>query len=336
MTASRNLAATRAANRLMIAQRAVSAARKQLAATTRPGHAPVIHSLSWERAKATLERHRTRLLAMPGVVGLGVSYRRTKGLRTGDTPCVTVFVKRKLGLGALRATGRPRVPASLVSSGGPRIPTDVVEFGQLSLHVNAGDGVGPGTISERGTLGTFAVDLDTSNVVALTAMHVIGGPDTTTPDPARVINSPSMPAPSSRRLGSLLRGSVNGVDAAAVSIDPPQSGSMNANGIGSVAGWRPLTNPGDVGTAVMMYGAETANLVYGRVVEPSISLPDYGLDDAILVDIPSINGDSGAAILDNDRLVLGLLVGESSTLGHRVFTPIASVLARLRCDIPSR
>jgi hypothetical protein len=56
------------------------------------------------------------------------------------------------------------------------------------------------------------------------------------------------------------------------------------------------------------------------------------LGQCIVAAIPAANGDSGAALVDSSRHVLGLLVGGSDTMN--AFSPIGDVLAALSCDIP--
>jgi hypothetical protein len=282
-----------------------------------------------------LEAHRERLLAIPGVVGVGLGYRTRRDAVVSHDPAVVVYVGRKMLPATLEKRGTPKVPRSLRSSTGHRVHTDVVAFGTLRRHVNAGSGLGPATADGMGTIGTFAVDIQYRVLVALTAMHVTGFEECP-PEPHVRIVSPSRFEGNPRPFGTVIEGTMSGIDAAKVSVGSPGSVDTNIREIGPVRGWRPLSQPGDRNTAVQMFGARTGRTVVGRIVEPSVELPAYRLDSAILVDIESKEGDSGAAIVDNEHLVLGLLVGRSSQLNNlRVFSPISRVLARLGCDIPS-
>jgi hypothetical protein len=84
-----------------------------------------------------------------------------------------------------------------------------------------------------------------------------------------------------------------------------------------------------------MFGAQS-RLVAGQIRNPSVDLPSENLADAILVNIPSVKGDSGAALVDSDNLVLGILVGRfNGPEGGAVFSPIGPVLDALGCDIPT-
>lgn len=334
MTRRRSPNVRAAAARAQDARLALASARQEPAARPPAGTAPVVHGRIVGPSKAALARHRDRLLAFPGVVGVGLGCRVRGGEADPGERCVTVYVRRKHSRALLDRENRQPLPRRVSDERRRRVGVDVVEFGRLVRQVRGGDDLGPGTIAERGTVGVVGVDLDTGLPVALTAMHVVGGGAVWAPDAGLVVESPSLQLPGHRRLGIVLRGTMTGTDAALIAVDPTIEASPTIAGVGPVAGWRPLLNPGDAGSAVTMAGAATGQPAYGRIVQPHLSLPAYGLSDAILVDIPSANGDSGAALVDRDHLVLGLLVGVSSALGHRVFTAIGSVVAALRCDIP--
>ena len=83
-----------------------------------------------------------------------------------------------------------------------------------------------------------------------------------------------------------------------------------------------------------MYGSTSGRQV-GYIIEPSVSLPAFNLEAAIIVDIVSADGDSGSAIVDSENLVLGFLVGRMIWNGFpaRVFSAAGLVLHTLGCDI---
>ena len=87
----------------------------------------------------------------------------------------------------------------------------------------------------------------------------------------------------------------------------------------------------------MVVGVAVAHVAaveqHGVIEHPFVVLPEFGLDGAILVHISSRKGDSGAALVDQQNLVLGFLVGASGSL--RVFCPAGMMLSRLGCDIPN-
>ena len=185
-----------------------------------------------------------------------------------------------------------------------------------------------------GTIGAIGRDTATGEPVVLTAMHV-SGLDIYPPGSAEAFVSPSVEQRSSALLGSLLRGTTNGIDAAAIAVTADRAVVNAVPGIGAIQGWRPVTATGDVNAFVQMRGAATGRVVYGKLLDPCASLPSFNLSSALLVDIQATEGDSGAGLLDNDRFLLGLLVGEATDLQNaKVFCPITSVLARLACEIP--
>lgn len=68
---------------------------------------------------------------------------------------------------------------------------------------------------------------------------------------------------------------------------------------------------------------------------PLVEMPGFNLDAAIVVrGFSSTEGDSGAALVDPENLVLGFLVGRT-TSGRRLFCPAGLVLTRLGCKIPT-
>jgi hypothetical protein len=104
--------------------------------------------------------------------------------------------------------------------------------------------------------------------------------------------------------------------------------------IGEIRGWRPISISGDRKALVRMVGT-SSGFHYGRVAEPYAYVPGTDLGGVILVDITSAAGDSGAALVDNQGYVLGLLIGElTSHPGWRAFSPISSILGTLNCNIP--
>lgn len=304
----------------------LATARRRVATLTRPSVAGPLYSRNWTPFLRALHLHAPALLADPQVVGFGVGYRWRGGAPT-DERCVNVYVRRKLARSTLRRNGRmlPR----FLEIGAARVPLDVVEFGRLQRLHQGGTSIGPTGSGRWGTLGTLA--LDEMGVVALTAMHVTGVTGSYPPG-----DGPAMAAPrGGPLLGRLIRGTDVGVDAAKISVEGPAEWSFEIAGVGPVHGWRPLNLEGDIGTTVRMYGA-VSGLVAGRIERTAVDLPDDGLENAILVQMPSDFGDSGAALVDNQNLILGLLAGKAPALnGVSVFSPIGPVLARLECDIPS-
>jgi hypothetical protein len=317
-----------AADAARIAKRLLHQARHRMSRAAKREGPGVIVDREWKAHRRALDASRERLRALPGVVGYGVG-RRKKGMLETEEPTVVVYVRRKLTPAELRRARGEAIPRSLPAGGKKQVATDIVELGDFERLVDAGCSIGPLGSTLRGTLGTFAEDDDTGRLVALTAMHVTGLGSAFPPGSEMRLCAPF----GGSVLGTLLRGTMQGVDAAKVAVDSPPPAST-IESIGQVRGWRPASVSGDQGTTVRMFGAES-RLLAGRIENPSADLPGENLTDAILVNLPTVKGDSGAAIVDNGNLVLGLLAGRfNGPGGEAVFSPIGPVLKALRCDIP--
>ncbi len=265
---------------LAVAKRELRAARRALARTTKPGAPAVVLPSSWQWAQRLVERRRHSLLRIPGVVGVGLGFKQTNGLDTGQ-PCVTVFVRRKVPEEALARVGSPAIPRSL-REGKRRLPVDVIALGCLRrhTHLTAGTSLGPREYAGRkrqGTLGAYA-RLPNGNAVGITAMHVTwyreyawqpGDPIEPMLHPSPLISG----AP--RRVGRLLRGTRHGIDAATFLTEPPTEPWNVLEGIGPIRGWRPTVYPGDKGTPVRMVGA-VSGYRRGILDHPAVIL--YGRD----------------------------------------------------------
>jgi hypothetical protein len=273
--------------------------------------------------------HREKLALIQTVVGVSVGFRRRAGQITKER-CVIVLVRRKHALSTLANRSIVRIPKSLRYGTGGRVSTDVIELGRLRESFVPGSLIGQRSMNRVGTLGTFATDPN-EGLVALTAMHVSG---LRSFDASSDSGDLSFFLEDKTPLGRLLLGTKTGVDAAKISVDDPASALDLTPRIGPIQGWRPMSLSGDRGSLVRMYGA-ISGLVYGRIEEPLAFLDETELGGVILVDIPSADGDSGAALVDNQGFVLGLLVGETIRGPRwRVFSPIGPVLRKLGCDIP--
>lgn len=324
-----------AARDLERAKRSLVQARRRLAASSQPGDDDHVPSPEWRWAQDLVKQRSNTISRLGGIAGWGLGRRRRNGVVL-DESCLTVFVTRKYSRQTLDKRGITRIP-NYVRSGQRRLPVDVVELGQLHRQVSISDSVGPRDKRKKGTLGTFATDLESSQTAGITAMHVTGRLrfPTAGGDPVGIVSPSLLDAPTPPVVGLLARGTRKGIDAAKVNFPGIDDPSMAIPGIGQVMGWRPTSFPGDNDAPVRMFGA-VSGLRSGLIVHPSVELPEFNLDFAILADIKSEDGDSGAALLDNNRLVLGFLVGVARASGLRVFTPASLVLNRLRCNIPSK
>jgi hypothetical protein len=325
-----------AAQRLDAARAELRAARRRFAALTQPRHQRPYRSRKWARLVPVLRAAEAEFLPRPGVLAVSLGYRRRAGVTTEDEVVVTVFVRKKYPPeeveGGPGAVVPPRVEVS-----GTGLPTDVVGLGDFHETAAGGDSVGPKGVAVGATIGCFGEDEESRRPVALTVMHLLTQAGITPSLDIRFV-SPSAPV-GTLPFGSYLRGTTERVDAMAIALDSNVLPTREIHGIGPILGWRPLVDPADRLIFVQMYGSATGEATgeraIGRVEYPSVPLPELGLDDAILVSMPVLDGDSGAALVDGDRYVLGLLKGYY-TGGNRlaVFTPIGAVLARLGCWMP--
>lgn len=325
----------KAAAALDRARAARDAARAKLARLSRPKdpHHVVDASAAW--MANLLQRARERLLAIDGVVGVGLGQRVRGGVPT-DEPCITVFVSRKLSPAQLREQAVRAIP-KFTRMGKRTLAIDVVELGELERQVLVGDDIGPAAGHHAGTLGVFARDTVDNSSVAITAMHVSGRALI----PAGGVASIPFCAPSrlgggqGALFGDLVRGTMSRIDAAKLRLHAQQSPGGVIPGLGVIAGWRPLTFPGDLRTTVFMFGA-ISGLQQGFIVNTAVDLPAERLESAVLVNIHSAPGDSGSAMVDSQGFVLGFLVGAGNGPlgGLRVFSPAGLVFSELDCDIP--
>jgi hypothetical protein len=328
-TRSDPYAAARAA---VEAKEQLGEARRRLSET--PADAPpVIVDAAWQPLDAALHAHRERLLAIPGVAGFGLATRRRGGIDVGE-PCVVVYVIRKRSPGTLARKKVATIPATLSPPGGGQsVPVDVVAVGGLKRLLVCGASIGHAAVELRdraATLGLVATDNFTGRPVALTAMHLTGLEEFPPGEPIEFL-CPDASQAGSLPLGLLLKGTMSGVDAAKIGIRPGIEAQRFVRGIGPIEGTRILSHPGDTNTSVQLFGAKSG-LRHGVIDTPRNFLPEFGLGEVILVNIQARRGDSGAAVLDMDRRVLGLLVGElEGRPGVHVVSPIRSILLALNC-----
>jgi hypothetical protein len=328
--------AARAADRIHRARLQLALARHALARVTEPGAPPVFVHADWGWEQRVVDRHRRRLTAVRGVVGVGLGYRRRAGIPQSER-CAVIFVRRKKPISRLRSS-RSLLPRSLKDGRGKGLPVDVVQIGRVFRETFVGESLGPSMddgIIRTGTLGAFGVDADAKTRVAVTAMHVTGYEEYEESGKEVPIYAPSPEfggVPS--LLGYLVKGTTKGVDAAKIRLVDTSGTTTPTPQIGTVAGWRPAVHPADRGARVSMYGAVSRYQV-GIIEFPMATMPRVGLDTVILARIASQPGDSGAALLDSDNLILGFLVGRCEDDDLRIFCPASLVLYRLGCDIPS-
>jgi hypothetical protein len=320
------------------AQRELAFARRRLAKATCPDAPPVIAAPQYRALHAAVHARNPQLHQIPGVVACVLGRVRRGGIPTGEL-CMTVLVERKLSAAELRREGVRALPKA-ITVGKRRVHVDVVEVGRYLPHVLAGTSLGPAAtasgVTDEGTLGVFATDLATNAKVAITAMHVMRIREFPDGNAAPQVLIPSlMRNEPTTTLGTLLFGTRSGIDAAKISIDDPGNAASIIPGIGAVAGWRPVTFPGDENAPVRLCGA-VSGVTHGAIIHVGVPIPEAGIDNAILADIPSRAGDSGAPLVDAQNHILGFLAGQltgGTYANLRVFSPVATVLSVLQCDI---
>ena len=315
-----------AARALKQAKAARDAAFKALARFSKPGAYHIVDSsAAW--MQVCLGKVRARLLAIEGVVGVGLGHRQRDGHPSRE-PCITVIVKHD--------DVASRIPR-LTRLAKRILPIDVVKFGELQRQLSIGSSIGPSNARLAGTLGVFARDVSDNSSVAITAMHVSGLSEA---GPASGVSlrfcTPSRFASNDvTDFADLVQGTMSRIDAAKLRVHSPQPVGGNIPGLGPIAGWRPLTFPGDLRTTVFLSGA-MSGLQQGFIVNTAIDMPGERLESAILVNIPSVPGDSGSVLVDSQRFVVGFLVGAGNTTQGflRIFCPAGLVFSELGCDIP--
>jgi hypothetical protein len=314
------------------------------------------------------ERVEDELLARPGVMGVDINEKVSKGKPTGELSIV-VYVEEKKPKGKL--TANEVIPAEIDG-----IPTDVKQE-KIELQVtrvaltevvplvdatkyttlHGGISMGPcrsvhlvppdvptaGDYIFVGTLGAIVKDRTTHAAMALTNFHVacvdngwaVGN---TMCQPGRV-DGGSCPADV---FASLTRATLSThVDGSVVSISTSKATDCSIEEIGDVKGTAAAT----LNAAVRKRG-RTTGLTYGKVtsVDASVTI-NYGdglgnhtLKNQIRVEpdttkstVFSDHGDSGSVVVDASNKVIGLLFGGSSAATYA--NPIQFVLDELNVDL---
>lgn len=325
----------RALAKLSRAKQLQAEAQRMLAASSEPTTtAPILFDRASAWIPELLRRETPRLTRIAGVLGTGLGRRWRQGVET-DELCAQVFVEHKLDPREMAARGIPAVPSVLGQE--QALPVDVIELGAFQRLLAIGDSLGIERERTKGTLGAIAVDRWSREPVALTAMHVV---EHGVAEQAQVYTPSLRDQGQPVAIGEVMGGTMRGTDIAKIRLRQPALAHAAIPGLGPIRGWRPVSYPGDVNTTVQMCGASSSKR-HGRIVTPALTLFREELDAAILVDIPTREGDSGAAIVDSERMLLGFLVGryQSPHAPHgalAVFTPAQRALAAVACDIPTQ
>jgi hypothetical protein len=318
------------ANAVRAHKELLAEARRRLANSSHDAKDGVIRSSTFSRLQRIANDNWTTLRQYPNVVGFSAGRRYRNGVPTRER-CVSVFVQKKIALDLLSEADRlpPRFPG-----GSGSIPIDVVEVGSFVRYAAPGDRIAPQTDPTDGaTLGIFASDNTTNATLALTAMHATPGFNSYPPAGGVPGNVSFLVGDEGETisLGTLLRGTMDGIDAAAIQLDASQQASRFIAGIGEIKSWRALDSENDVGVPVRMRGAKSGQVMYGVIQQTAAYLPDQNVGPAIVVNINALPGDSGSALIDHEGFLLGLLIGGGST--KQFYSPIGNVFHTLSCNL---
>ena len=137
-----------------------------------------------EKIRAVKERHGAAIMAKENVVGMGVGYKETKGIKT-DRMALVVMVRKKVSVKELKE--RDVIPAEIEG-----VVTDVIEVGEIVALQARTDRwrPAPGGVSighykiTAGTLGVLVRDAETNEMLILSNNHVMANSnDATRGDP---------------------------------------------------------------------------------------------------------------------------------------------------------
>ena len=134
--------------------------------------------------KTVKEKHSAKIMAKKNVVGLGVGYKETKGVKT-DRMALVVMVKKKVPIQELKKGDV--IPGEIEG-----VVTDVIEVGEIVALQERTDRwrPAPGGVSighykiTAGTLGVLVRDVETDEILILSNNHVLANSnDATQGDP---------------------------------------------------------------------------------------------------------------------------------------------------------
>jgi hypothetical protein len=134
-----------------------------------------------EEIRMVREKHEASMMAKKNVVGLGIGYKETKGVKT-DRLALVVMVSKKVAAGELRK--EDLIPAEIEG-----VITDVIEVGEIVALQARTDRwrPAPGGVSighykiTAGTLGALVRDSETNEILILSNNHVMANSNGATP-----------------------------------------------------------------------------------------------------------------------------------------------------------
>ncbi|GHD25478.1 transglycosylase SLT domain-containing protein [Halioglobus pacificus] len=320
-----------------------------LGAVTQGGAASTI-SKKLQPQAAELQQQSRTWLRYKGIQGLGIGYKRSANRNTG-VPCLKVYVASKRSKSRLRDPAPVELPAL---SGGGQIPVDVEEIGQLRLHagpVYPGASVAHKTRS-AGTLGMVVQPRDNGPERYLLSCHHVLAPL----DPDDRSTAIRHPAPDDGGASDYYNvahylysfplfndavGYPNIADAALAELKPGIDWYSELPMIGEPSGWTDQINEDGF---VLLHG-RTSELDSGVIMDtdfytelvhsgPGGARWRYRFGAQVLCSPYGDPGDSGAAILNERRQVIGLHIGGSSQ--RSIFSPIRPIFDYFQVDLASR
>ncbi len=324
--------------------------RRALEILARPDRATTAHALRQNTEAVRSEAK--EWLSQPGIQGLGVARRRTKGKLLRQL-ALKVYVTKKMPLAECR---RP-VPARLrVAPGGVEIETDVEEVGEIRLHSNTGlvrpvvpgFGISP-EVGGAGTIGCFVCKTsEPNNVYVLGAGHAfLFGRSGNIGDPLFQPAREDDPDGPPRRIAIVEKavnldftadGFPNLCDVAIARLDPTVPWKAEIPGIGI-----PSTVFANLrtGMRVRMNG-RTSELAEGEIVDIDFhktfpirmkngTVQLAGFRAQVLCTQFGKPGDSGGAVVTTGRMLVGFYLGGSDS--HGVFSRALPALRSLGVDL---
>ncbi|MEO6019635.1 MAG: hypothetical protein ABIP45_05215 [Knoellia sp.] len=329
------------------------------------------HELAAQRAaiRPVKESVEDELIARPGVVAVDIAEKETDGKKTGELSIV-VFVEQKKPTGKLsKGAAIPKEIDGVKTDVQELVIELQPAYRQLDdteLLVDTGDyptlaggiGIGPrrsvflsppdvpsaGNYVFVGTLGAMVRDRASGATMALTNFHVACVNNSWTVGDRQVQPSLVDGGAPTGEFGSLTRATLSdNVDGAVITVDAAQPWSPSVTGVGDVAGSTPAT----VGMAVQKRGRTTEH-TFGTVASTDFTVSiNYGSDvgshtlhhqirintDTTRNPRFSDHGDSGSAVMDMSRNVVGLLFAGSNDGSMTFANPVQAVLDELGVDV---
>ncbi len=294
------------------------------------------------------DRRRMRsLFSDSNLLGFGVTEKVVENKPLPGEFSITFYVRRKLP--NIRLQRESSVPKRFsVHSLASAVQTDIRQVGAMHVaHAGISSGSSIGHISgTAGSVTFIAMDANSGDKLILSCSHVLARAGTAQPGDA--IESPAYSGSGSPQTVASLTSrfmvinpqTYNTIDAA---LAVPSDGIALANnvpGLGTIAGILDLTQTTDqspINLPVAKFGAST-NLQYGHITGMHVTLqirfPELGdqvvwFTDLLTHDIPSEEGDSGAAVVEPTGMnVLGMHIASAGPSG--LCTNIQPVLDTLK------